>query len=72
MGLDVLPGDREAERAFAVSAISSAAVLFAVGWTRAFLVRRPGILGGLEMLLIGTLAGAVAYAGGAFVEEWIS
>lgn len=65
----LIPGTTE--YAFAVSASSSAFVLFAVGWVRASLVGRRGVFSGLEMVLIGAIAGAAAYWVGAFVERWV-
>jgi hypothetical protein len=41
------------------------AALFAVGAGRAFFTNRGWFVSGLEMLLIGALAAAVAYAAGA-------
>ena len=51
--------------AFWASAVATAATLFAVGSMRTLVTRRPFWRSGLEMLLVGTLAG-----GAAFVLGW--
>ena len=65
----LIPGDPD--KAFAASAACCAAVLLAVGWVRARLVGRRPVLGGLEMVSVGAVAGAIAYWGGAVVGRWI-
>jgi VIT1/CCC1 family predicted Fe2+/Mn2+ transporter len=50
---------------FAAATTLSLATLFAVGAGRAFFTGRGWLVSGLEMLLIGALAGAVAYGVGA-------
>jgi VIT1/CCC1 family predicted Fe2+/Mn2+ transporter len=51
-----LGGDR-----FVVAGVLALATLFAVGASRSLFIRRPWHLAGLEMLLIGAAAGALAY-----------
>ena len=50
---------------FAAATILALAGLFTVGAGRAFFTGRGWFISGLEMLLIGALAGAVAYVVGA-------
>jgi VIT1/CCC1 family predicted Fe2+/Mn2+ transporter len=50
---------------FVAATFLSMGILFAVGASRAFFTRRGWFVSGLEMLLIGGLAGAVAYGMGA-------
>ena len=53
---------------FAVAVILTLATLFAVGSARSLVTRVPWWRSGLEMLLVGSAAAAVAYGVGAFVE----
>jgi VIT1/CCC1 family predicted Fe2+/Mn2+ transporter len=55
---------------FAVTAILGALALFAVGAARALLTRALWWKNGLEMLTVGSTAGAVSYAVGAWVSRW--
>jgi VIT1/CCC1 family predicted Fe2+/Mn2+ transporter len=50
---------------FAAAIVLALLALFAVGAGRAFFTERSWLISGLEMLLIGALAGAVAYGAGA-------
>jgi VIT1/CCC1 family predicted Fe2+/Mn2+ transporter len=50
---------------FALAVASAAAALFAVGAARTLVTRRGLLRSGVEMLLVGSAAGAVAYAIGA-------
>jgi vacuolar iron transporter family protein len=56
-----LPDDRR----FAIAVASAAAALFAVGAGRTLVTHRGLLRSGLEMLVVGSAAGAVAYAVGA-------
>jgi VIT1/CCC1 family predicted Fe2+/Mn2+ transporter len=50
---------------FAAATALALTTLFAVGAGRAFFTERGWFVSGMEMLLIGVLAGAVAYGVGA-------
>ena len=50
---------------FAIAVVTAAAALFAVGAARTLVTRRGLLRSGLEMLVVGSAAGAVAYAVGA-------
>ncbi|MBI4539166.1 MAG: VIT1/CCC1 transporter family protein [Gemmatimonadetes bacterium] len=52
---------------FVVSSALSVSALFAIGAARSLVTSRRGWTSGLEMLAVGTLAGAVAYLVGHFV-----
>lgn len=56
---------------FQVATAMALATLFAVGASRALFTRRGWFASGLEMLLLGALAAAVAYAVGAAVASII-
>ena len=51
-------------KAFPVSVATSALTLFGVGAARCWVTRKSQLRCGLEMLLVGTAAGLVAYAAG--------
>ena len=55
---------------FGVTAILGALSLFAIGATRALVASGSWWMKGLEMLSVGTAAGAVAYVVGALVSRW--
>jgi VIT1/CCC1 family predicted Fe2+/Mn2+ transporter len=55
--------------AFWVSVTLTGAGLFTVGATRTLVTRRPAWRSGLEMLLVGALAGAVAFLAGRLIES---
>lgn len=55
----------DADVSFAIATGLAGAALFAVGAARTFVTRRGFFRSGLEMLLVGTLAAAVAFAIGA-------
>jgi len=63
----VLPGD--APSRFAWSAASTLAALFGVGAARALVTADPWWKTGAEMLALGTLVAATAYAAGALVAR---
>lgn len=48
----------------------TAAALFAVGASRTFVTRRGLLRGGVEMLLVGSLAAAVAFGIGGFTASF--
>jgi VIT1/CCC1 family predicted Fe2+/Mn2+ transporter len=50
---------------FGIAVASAAAALFAVGAARTLVTRRGLLRSGFEMLVVGSAAGAVAYAVGA-------
>jgi vacuolar iron transporter family protein len=50
---------------FPVAVVLTLSTLFAVGASRSFVTRLGWVRSGLEMLLVGALAAAVAYAIGA-------
>ncbi len=62
---------RSVESAFWISLALTGASLFAVGALRTLVTRRQPWKSGLEMLLIGALAGAAAYVAGWAVETVI-
>lgn len=59
----VVPFDPD--RRFAIAIVLTLAILFAVGATRSLVTRVGWMRSGLEMLLVGALAAAVAYGIGA-------
>jgi VIT1/CCC1 family predicted Fe2+/Mn2+ transporter len=64
----VVPLDSDAR--FTVAAVLTGAALFCVGAARTFVTRRGLVRSGLEMLLVGSVAAAVAFAVGAFVASF--
>ena len=56
--------------AFWLSVLISAISLFVVGAGRTIITRRSPFLNGLEMLLVGALAGSAAFAAGWIVERF--
>jgi len=61
-----------AGNAFTVSTIATAITFFAVGAARSLVIRKHPVLAGLEMLLVGGAAAAIAYGLGSYVERLIS
>jgi VIT1/CCC1 family predicted Fe2+/Mn2+ transporter len=59
------------EDGFALSCLGTAIALFAVGSLRTFVTRARWFISGLEMLLIGSLAAAAAYATGYVLRQII-
>ncbi len=57
------------QREFLVSSISAAGAFFVVGGLRAFVTRRSFVFSGIEMLIVGGAASALAYGVG-FGVEW--
>lgn len=62
----VVPMD---ERRFAMAVVLTLAALFGVGAARALVTRLRWWRSGLEMLAVGSIAAAVAYGVGAFLER---
>ncbi len=63
------PGD--ADGRFAVASALTLGALFVVGALRTLVTRQGWLRSGLEMLVIGALAAAVAYGVGALISEMI-
>ena len=57
------------ENVFVVSAFAAGCAFFIVGGLRTFVTKKGFIVSGLEIVLIGGAAAALAYAIGAFVES---
>lgn len=60
-----------AEHAFAISAVATAIAFFAVGASRSLVIKKNPFLAGIEMLLVGGAAAAIAYGLGSYVETLI-
>ncbi len=58
-----------AESVFTISALATAVTLFAVGAARAIVTTRGFFVSGMEMLIVGGIAAALAYGLGAFVSS---
>src|SRR5688572_11438042 len=58
------------EMAFRVSLVLTLAVQFAVGALRTLITKRSAWRSGLEMLLVGALAGGAAFVTGRLIERW--
>jgi VIT1/CCC1 family predicted Fe2+/Mn2+ transporter len=56
--------------AFLVSCLGTAAAMYGVGASRAWVTARKGWRCGLEMLGVGTVAALVAYGAGALLSRW--
>jgi vacuolar iron transporter family protein len=67
LGADLLPVQEEAR--FPLTAVLALATLFGVGAARAFVINRRWWRDGLEMLLVGFLAAAVAFEVGALLGQ---
>lgn len=65
----VLP--RASEDAFTISAIATAIAFFLVGAARTFVINKNFFVAGLEMLVVGGAASAIAYGLGSWVETLI-
>jgi VIT1/CCC1 family predicted Fe2+/Mn2+ transporter len=63
-GVPVSPG-------FSMSILLSAGAMFAIGAARTLVTKRPWWQAGLEMLLVGALAGGAAFLAGMAVERLI-
>lgn len=59
------------EHAFTISAIATAITFFLVGASRSFVINKNPVIAGLEMLLVGGAAAAIAYGLGSWVETLI-
>jgi VIT1/CCC1 family predicted Fe2+/Mn2+ transporter len=62
---------RMADNAFIVSAIATGIAFFLVGAARALVIPKHAFLAGLEMLIVGGGAAAIAYGLGSWVETLI-
>jgi VIT1/CCC1 family predicted Fe2+/Mn2+ transporter len=60
-----------ADDAFTISAVAAAVAFFAVGAARSFVIKKHPLLAGIEMLLVGGAAAAIAYGLGSWVETLI-
>jgi VIT1/CCC1 family predicted Fe2+/Mn2+ transporter len=60
-----------AENAFFIAAIATATTFFVVGAARSLVINKNPILAGLEMLIVGGAAAAIAYGLGSYVETLI-
>lgn len=60
-----------AQNAFTISAVATAATFFVVGAARSLVIKKNPFLAGLEMLLVGGAAAAIAYGLGSWVETLI-
>lgn len=61
----------DGEYTFLTSCIATGATLFFVGSLRTLVTRARWFVSGLEMLLVGSLAAAVAYLVGHLLRSWI-
>ena len=59
------------EHAFVISALATGITFFAVGAARSLVIKKNPVLAGLEMLLVGGAAAAIAYGLGAYIETLI-
>ncbi len=59
------------ESAFRVSTIATASAFFLVGAARSLVITKNPLIAGLEMLLVGGAASAIAYGLGSWVETLI-
>jgi VIT1/CCC1 family predicted Fe2+/Mn2+ transporter len=57
--------------AFPTSVVTTALALFAIGASRSLVSRKGSLHSGLEMLLVGSAAGLVAYGAGKILGGWI-
>lgn len=65
----LVPG--ASEDAFSIAAFATAATFFVVGAARSLVINKNPILAGLEMLIVGGAASAIAYGLGSYVETLI-
>lgn len=59
------------ENPFQTAAIATGVAFFLVGAARSFVIKKRPFFAGLEMLIVGGIASAIAYGLGAWVETWI-
>jgi vacuolar iron transporter family protein len=59
------------ESAFTVSAIATAIAFFVVGAARSLVIKKNALIAGLEMLVVGGAAAAIAYGLGVYVETLV-
>lgn len=60
-----------ADNAFEVSAAATATAFFLVGASRSFVIQKHPLIAGLEMLIVGGIASAIAYGIGSWVETLV-
>lgn len=60
-----------AQNAFTVSAAATAAAFFFVGAARSLVIQKHPLIAGLEMLIVGGIASAIAYGIGSWVETLV-
>jgi VIT1/CCC1 family predicted Fe2+/Mn2+ transporter len=60
-----------AEDAFFIATLATAATFFIVGAARSLVINKNPLLAGLEMLVVGGAASAIAYGLGSYVEALI-
>lgn len=63
--------DKAAENTFIISSVATAITLFLVGSARSLVIKKHFIIAGFEMLVVGGVAGIVAYALGYYVQTFI-
>ncbi len=61
-----------AENAFQTAAIATGVAFFVVGAARSLVIKRHPLVAGLEMLVVGGIASAIAYGLGSWVEKLIA
>lgn len=59
------------KNAFTISAIATGTSFFLVGAARSLVIKKNAVIAGLEMLLVGGAAAAIAYGLGSWVETLI-
>jgi len=59
------------QRVFLASSVMSAVVLFGVGASRSAVMPRSWLRCGLEMLVVGAVAGAAAFGAGRLLARWV-
>lgn len=70
--LPLIPFIFSVDRVFLVSVLATGLAFFVIGGARAFVTKRSFFISGLEMLLIGGIASAIAYGAGWGIESLIS
>jgi VIT1/CCC1 family predicted Fe2+/Mn2+ transporter len=62
---------KAADNAFTISAFATGASFFFVGAARSLVIKKNAIIAGLEMLIVGGAASAIAYLLGSWVETLV-